>query len=177
MGNIESIVRANLEAIGEDYDTLLPSEQERLIMIETEIGRRHAEQMQAEAAIKSADYSIKSIAKAIGAGRTTMYLHEHLPKRYIEQSTAEIISGSPYAEISRLKEDKAMLQDQVDKMMERDVDMELLRTENRNLTTIISDRKAEIERLEKRVKELSEENKRLKSGEGNGQDRRVFRRQ
>ena len=55
--------------------------------VETAIQSRKSIQEEAVSTLKSVDYSVKAIAAEIGASRTTIYNHEQLLKRYIEQST------------------------------------------------------------------------------------------
>ena len=59
--------------------------------------------------------------------------------------------------------------------MERDVDMELMRLQNRELSTALAGKNAEIKRLQSRISELSEENRKLKSGTAEKPAVKVFR--
>lgn len=156
------IIRQNLSAIGEDYDSLKPFMKKWLEKVETAIQSRKSIQEEAVSTLKSVDYSVKAIAAEIGASRTTIYNHEQLLKRYIEQSTIVATMGDPLADISRLQSEKSILQEQISMLMDRDVDIEILKMQNRTLSTILEGKNAEIQRLEARVAELSAENQQLK---------------
>lgn len=163
---LEQIIKENLAAINEDYDILKPFMQNWLKKVEAAIQSRHNAQTEAVSTLKGIDYSVKAIATEIGASRTTMYNHEQLLRRYIEQSAATASSDSPYSTIARLQTDKANLQDKNTKLMQRDVEMALLKAQNRDLSASLEGKNAEIERLQKRISELSEENQFLKKGNG-----------
>ncbi|MBR2675731.1 MAG: hypothetical protein IKE28_02295 [Solobacterium sp.] len=162
MENIE-IIKAKLNELGEDYDSLKPFMQKWLLKVEEAIQQQELQQKEALEKLKTADYSVKTIAESVGASRTTMYNHQQLLKRYIEHSYQASVSSSPFSAISKLQEDKSLLQEQLSKMIERDVDVELLKMENVSLVNTLEGKNAEIKRLEARVSELSEENHRLKA--------------
>lgn len=157
-------IKINLSAIGEEYDSLKPFMKTWLEKVETEIQSRYNTQAEAAETLRSLDYSVKSIASSIGASRTTMYNHEQLLKRYIEHSAAVASASNPLSLIDKVQAEKSLLQNQVTKLMERDVDMELMRLQNRELSTSLEGKNTEIERLQTRISELSEENRKLKSG-------------
>ncbi len=159
---IVPIIKKNLSSIGENYDTLKPFMRTWLEKIETVIQDRKHIQAEASKHLKSVDFSVKSIAEDVGASRTTMYNHQQLLKRYIEYSAAEVASQSPLVDIVKLQEENSVLQDQIKKMMARDIDVELLKMQNRSLSTTLEGKNAEIKRLEARVEELSKENRSLK---------------
>lgn len=160
--DITEAVRQNLSAINEDYDALKPFMQKWVMKVEEAIQERAKTQADAAEALRSADYSVKAISETVGASRTTMYNHEQLLKRYIEQSTAKAMAQSPLSDVARLQDEKAILQEQIRKLMARDVDVELVKMQNRSLSTTLEGKNAEIKRLEARIKELSEENRALK---------------
>lgn len=160
----------NLSALGEDYDTLKPFMQKWLEKIETEIQERWQAQENAIQTLRSMDFSVKSIASKIGASRTTMYNHEQLLKRYIEQSSSSLTGKNPYSEIAQIQEEKSLQQDQIQKMMQRDVDIELLKMQNQSLSATLAGKNEEIQRLSDRLSELSQELEQLKtSGRGKQQ--------
>ena len=159
---IVPIIRKKLSAIGENYDMLKPFMRTWLEKIETVIQDRKQKQSEASKQLKSIDYSVKSIADEVHASRTTMYNHEQLLKRYIEYSAGAEASDSPFNEISRLQNEKQSLQEQISKLMLRDVETELMKMQIRTLSATLEGKNAEIVRLEKRVAELSEENQELK---------------
>lgn len=169
----EELIRENLKAIDEDFDELKPFMQKRLVEVETVIQNRREEQENAVEILKSTDYSLKSIANEIGASRTTLYNHEQLLKRYIEHSAAIASSSNPLLKVDKVQSEKSLLQEEITKLMERDVDLELMRIQNRELSTSLEGKNAEIERLQKRISELSEENHKLKS-EISTKTRKIF---
>lgn len=169
----EELIRKNLKAIDEDFDELKPFMQKRLVEVETVIQNRREEQENAVEILKSTDYSLKSIANEIGASRTTLYNHEQLLKRYIEHSAAIASSSNPLLKVDKVQSEKSLLQEEITKLMERDVDLELMRIQNRELSTSLEGKNAEIERLQKRISELSEENHKLKS-EISTKTRKIF---
>ena len=159
---IVPVIRKKLSAIGENFDALKPFMQTWLVKIETAIQSRKQEQTDAVKQLKAVDYSVKSIADEVHASRTTMYNHEQLLKRYIEYSAGAEAADSPLNEISRLHTEKQNLQDQVSKLMLRDVETELMKMQIRTLSATLEGKNAEIARQKKRVAELSEENQELK---------------
>lgn len=169
----EEQIRENLKAIDEDFDELKPFMQKRLVEVETVIQNRREEQENAVEILKSTDYSLKSIANEIGASRTTLYNHEQLLKRYIEHSAAIASSSNPLLKVDKVQSEKSLLQEEITKLMERDVDLELMRIQNRELSTSLEGKNSEIERLQKRISELSEENHKLKS-EISTKTRKIF---
>lgn len=169
----EELIRENLKAIAEDFDELKPFMQKRLVEVETVIQNRREEQENAVEILKSTDYSLKSIANEIGASRTTLYNHEQLLKRYIEYSASIASSTNPLLKIDKIQAEKSLLQEEITKLMERDVDIELMRIQNKELSTSLEGKNTEIERLQKRISELSEENHKLKS-EISTKTRKIF---
>lgn len=160
--DIVETVKQNLAAINEEYDSLKPFMQKWLVKVEEAIQKRVQIQLEAVESLRSVDYSVKSISEDVGASRTTMYNHEQLLKRYVEYSTTKAAAQSPFADVAKLQEEKAVLQDQIKKMMVRDVDVELLKMQLRSLNTTLEGKNEEIKRLEARIEELSEENRSLK---------------
>ncbi len=161
--DIIETIKQNLAAINEEYDSLKPFMQKWLIKVEEAIQKRAQTQAEAAETLRSVDYSVKSISEDVGASRTTMYNHEQLLKRYVEYSAIKAAAKSPFADISKLREEKSVLQDQVKKMMARDVDVELLKMQIRSLSTTLEGKNAEIKRLEARIENLSKENHSLKT--------------
>ena len=161
--DLEQRIKDNLLTLGEDYDNMKPFMQKWLEKIEAEIQDRYQAQKSAIQTLRGMDYSVKSIAAKIGASRTTMYNHEQLLKRYIEQSSGSLAAENPFTAIGQLQEEKSVQQDQITKLMERDVDIELLKMQNQNLSTTLAGKNEEIERLSGRISELSRELEMLRS--------------
>lgn len=160
----EELIRENLKVIGEDFDMLKPFMQKRLLEIESVIQNCREQLEDAVVMLKATDYSLKSIGEEIKASRTTLYNQEQLLKRYIEQSATVASASNPLSLIDKVQAEKSLLHNQVTKLMERDIDMELMRLQNRELSTTLEGKNTEIERLQARISELSEENRKLKSG-------------
>lgn len=156
-------IKLNLSSIGEEYEPLKPFMKKWLEKVEADIQARYSRQIEAEKTLRSIDYSVKSIALSIGASRTTMYNHNQLLKRYIEQASTVANSSNLLAQIDKVQMEKSLLQEQVTKMMERDIDTELMRLQNKELSAALEGKNAEIERLQTRIRELSKENRELKS--------------
>lgn len=154
---INELIKENLEVIGEDYGSLKPYMKAWLTKITISILNIADKQKEAERTLKETDYSIKTISKELGASRTTMYNHGQLLKRYIEQLTAIYITSNPYKKIDILHLEKRLQQEQLSKMMMRDIDIELLKAENKVLLTYLAEKEREIKRLEKYINEGKKE--------------------
>lgn len=161
---IMEIIKKNLHDIGEDYDLLKPFMQDWLFKVEEVIQNKKASQAEAVDTLKSIDFSVKTIAAEVNASRTTMYNHQQLLRRYIKMAAEKASADNPYSLITKVQTEKSGLQDQINKLMLRDVDIELLKQENRNLAVVLEGKNDEIKRLEERIMLLSTENQRLKSG-------------
>lgn len=173
---IVEVIKKNLHDIGEDYDLLKPFMQEWLCKVEEVVQRKKAAQSEAVDTLKTIDFSVKAIAAEINASRTTMYNHQQLLRRYIKTAAEKASADNPYSLITKVQTEKTGLQEQIDKLMLRDVDIELLKQENRNLAAALEGKNNEIKRLEERIMLLSSENQRLKSGKaGNGAAVKPFR--
>lgn len=159
---ITEIIKENLEKLDEDYDILKPFMQKWLIKIEESIQTKRKSQTEAESILKNMDYTVKSIAEDVGASRTTLYNHEQLLKRYIEISSSMAESSNPYIKIKQIQAEKSIMQEQMNKLMLRDVDIELLKIQLQSLNSILENKNREIKRLESRIMELSDENRKLK---------------
>ena len=83
-------------------------------------------------------------------------------KRYIEYSASIASSTNPLLKVDKIQAEKSLLQEEITKLMERDVDIELMRIQNKELSTSLEGKNTEIERLQKRISELSEERKQEK---------------
>ena len=157
------IIKDILKDMNEDYDVLKPYVQTRLHKIEDEIQRRKAIQDEAIKTLQTMDFSIKAISSEIGESRTSMYNNAGLPKRYLEQSAQYASSANPYNTIEKLQYDKSLMQEQITKLMDRDLDMELMKAQNRELSSALEGKNAEIERLQARLSEVTSENLKLKT--------------
>lgn len=70
-----------------------------------------------------------SISNELNRSRTTLYNHGALLKRYIKLSEQYYNVSNPYEQVEVLKADITRLDNQVNLMMGRDIDTELLSVE------------------------------------------------
>ena len=148
-------IKANLLKLGESYESLKPYMIKHLETIETLIQEKNRSRKEAVEVIKSTDYSLSTISKELKMSRTTLYNHEQLLKRYIELSVETSRKTDPYATIDELQEEKRYLQTEIGLLMKRDLDMELLKQQNIQLKSELKEKNKEIERLHKKIAELS----------------------
>lgn len=152
--DVVSSIKAKLEELGEDYESLKPFMKAHLEAVETLLTEKEAVRDSAIAALKEADFSLSSISKQLKMSRTTLYNHEQLLKRYIELSAAKANSKDPLAMISKLQEEKSAMQKEINALMLHDLNFEILRVDNKHLKRELTDKNKEIERLSKQVEEL-----------------------
>ena len=150
----EIIVR-KLEKIGESYDVLKPYMLKHLENIESLIQRKQNERNNALRMIKESTLTLSSISKELNMSRTTLYNHEQLLKRYIDYSIEESDNSDPYNIIANLKEEKSQLQSQIELMMKRDLDIELIKLENKQLKKELQEKNKELENMHKKIIEIS----------------------
>lgn len=150
-------IRQKLSEIGENYDDLKPFMKEYLEQIEKYIESKDDMQKEAIIALKNASYNISDVSQHLGCSRTTLYNHNQLLKRYINISVLESEKKDPFAICEEIKKSRQQLQEQLNLMENRDIDIEIQRHEKQVLLNKISEQSNEIERLRARVHELSEE--------------------
>ena len=148
-------IKANLLKLGESYDSLKPYMIRHLESIESLMQEKNSSRDAAIEVIKSTDYSLSAISKELNMSRTTLYNHEQLLKRYIELSVESSRKSDPYTTIDDLQEEKSHLQTEIGLLMKRDLDIELLKQQNNQLKNDIKEKNKEIERLHKKIAELS----------------------
>ena len=105
--------------------------------------------------IKNSNYTLSSISKELNMSRTTLYNHEQILKRYIELSVESSQASDPYITISILRDEKSQLLSEIGLLMKHDLDIELLKNQNEQLKAEIKDKNKEIERMHKKIAELS----------------------
>ena len=105
--------------------------------------------------IKNSNYTLSSISKELNMSRTTLYNHEQILKRYIELSVESSQASDPYITISILQDEKSQLLSEIGLLMKRDLDIELLKNQNEQLKAEIKDKNKEIERMHRKIAELS----------------------
>lgn len=156
MDIIERNIITKLKEMDVNIEGLKPFEKDYLMQIETIISKKIQMQEEATKTLKSNKFSLSSIAKEIGCSRTTFY-NNRILKAYIELSEALFIENNPYKAYEDLKTTKSLLEAQVDKMIARDVNAEIVSQENKKLHDTIKEKNQEINRLQARNAELSKE--------------------
>ena len=149
------IIAQKLEKIGESYDVLKPYMLKHLENIESLIQSKQNERNNALRTIKESTLTLSSISKELNMSRTTLYNHEQLLKRYIDYSIEESDNSDPYNIIANLKEEKSQLQSQIELMMKRDLDIELIKLENKQLKKELQEKNKELENMHKKIIEIS----------------------
>lgn len=155
MENNENIID-RLAKIGEEIDSIKPFMMEYIIKIENHIDELFSQREDAITVLKRNPITIASISKEIQCSRTTLYNHSQLLKRYIEQCAIDYNSKHPLTALEVLKEEYLALKEQVDKMCIRDIKYEVLKNE---YITEVRAKDDKIERLQKRVDVLTNQNK------------------
>lgn len=152
---MEQIIKQKLTEIGEDYEALKPFMREHLYKVESFIQNKQKGQAGALTALRDSEYNVSEVAKSLDYSRTTLYNHNQLLKKYIEYSLELDSKNNPIRIAEEIKVSKQKLQEQVNLMMNRDVDFELLKHENSVLVNTLKEKDREIERLKNRIQELS----------------------
>ncbi len=156
MDSVERNIVTKLKELDVNIDSLKPFEKDYLIQIESIISNKVQIQEEAIKTLKANKFSLSSIAKEIGCSRTTFY-NNRILKAYIELSEVFFNEDNPYKAYEDLKTAKSLMEAQVDKMVARDVHAEIVSHENKELHKTIKEKNKEINRLQARVAELSNE--------------------
>ncbi len=133
--------------------------------VEDIISAKEKEQEDAINKLNNSYYNLSDISKLLGCSRTTLYNNNQLLKRYIELSIEKANKSNPYIAYERIRESKQRLQEQVNLMAHRDVNLEKMRHENQMLVDRIKEIKKENENLQTKVGSLSAEIRKLKQGQ------------
>ena len=149
------IIKSNLSKLGVSYDSLKPFMIKHLEAIEALIQTKNNVRNVAVESIKNSNYTLSSISKELNMSRTTLYNHEQILKRYIELSVELSQASDPYITISILRDEKSQLLSEIGLLMKRDLDIELLKNQNEQLKAEIKDKNKEIERMHRKIAELS----------------------
>lgn len=99
--------------------------------------------------LKANAFTVSSIAKEVNCSRTTLYNHNQLLKKYIELSLQNYFTDNPFNVIEENKKTVAKLKEQIDLMEVRDIMIEELKNENRELKKLLSEREKQQIRVEK----------------------------
>ena len=134
------IIREKLSQIGEEYAGQKSFMQEYLIKIEEIIQEKEMKKNDAILFLKANSFTVSSIAKEVNCSRTTLYNHNQLLKRYIELSMQQYFADNPFSVIEENKKAVAKLKQQIDLMEVRDIMIEELKNENRELKKLLSEK-------------------------------------
>lgn len=155
-------IKKKLILLGEDYDSQKPFMKKWLHKVEVSIlAKEHAHEKGVQL-LKDAKFSVKSIAEELCCSRTTLYNHEQILKRYIEISIHDFEDGSYKEQIKAAKVEIQRLRKMVELMEVRDVDIERMKFENKQITEKLWAAKEDNQKLLVRLTTLSNENKLLK---------------
>ncbi|MFL0246573.1 hypothetical protein [Candidatus Clostridium stratigraminis] len=162
MDKLETSIINKLKEVDVDYSTLKPFIKDYLFKIEQIVTDKENIQYEANNVLKNNKFSVASISKELNCSRTTLYNHGSLLKKYIELSESKFRENNPYETLEDLKTEKAIVETQLKRMIERDVSIEVLSYEIDVHLNAIKEKNEEIKRLQERNAELSKENKELR---------------
>lgn len=148
-------IRLKLSEIGENFDEIKPFLQKYLIKIEEIIEQKTNNQLKAVEVLKTNMFSVLSISKELDCSRTTLYNHNNLLKKYIEHSLSSFNENNPIFIQQKAKDNVVSLKNQLNLLINRDIQIEIIKMENIQLQDLIDDKTTEIERLRARIMELS----------------------
>lgn len=166
MDKLEQNIINKLQELKFDYNSLKPTVQGYLKKIEELIITEIEKQQSSIEILKRNKVNISSIAEELGLSRTTFYNNSVL-KAYIEYSEMSLDESNPIKFTNELKASKSVLQAQVNKMIVRDINSEILINENKELKNSIKEKNKEIKRLQNRNAELSVELQKIKTSTSN----------
>lgn len=155
-------IKSKMEMINENYDLVKPFIQDYLLRIEGIISEKEKQRENANKAIKESTFSISSLSDALDCSRTTFYNHDQLLKRYIEKSIELFEKNGSEAYCESLTEEIRQLKKQISLMQLRDVQIETMKIEIKNLTIKLKSVNSENEKLTQRLVQLNNENMKLK---------------
>ncbi|WPC42392.1 hypothetical protein [Clostridium sp. JS66] len=162
MDKLEGIIVNKLKELEIDYYSLKSFIQEYLIKIEEIIFQKEKNRDEAINILKNNRFSVVSISKDLNCSRTTLYNHGAILKKYIELSEIKFIEDNPFELFEKLKTEKQLLENQLNQMIGRDVNNEILANELDTHINTIKEKDDTIKRLEVEKAELSKTNRELK---------------
>jgi hypothetical protein len=152
---VEDKISILLDELGIDYNSLKSKEKKHLINIENSLTNTEEKYISLIQSLKDNKPSISSVAEgACISSRQTIYNNPIL-KTYITTRVNQVTGNDPFYEIERLKNKIQELNEQINLMMNRDIDTEILRHEVKNLKKQIKDRDNSIILLEEQSKEMN----------------------
>lgn len=161
--NIEDKVKSFALALGIDYNSIKPKVKQHLINIEHSISNRESKYIDLKDELQDNKITLTSIAEdARISSRQTLYNNPEL-KLYADTRMQQVNELNPYYLIDDLKSKINNLKEQLDLMVERDIDIEILRYEVKKLKNDILNREATIARMEEQSKEMNSKISQLKN--------------
>lgn len=162
MDKLEGNIINKLEELGIDYGNLKPFLINYLIKIEQIVIEKGKIQYEANKLLKNNDISVACVSKQLNCSRTTFYNHGAVLKKYIKLSEKKLKENNPFEIYEELRNHKLIIENQLKKMVERDVNNEILSNEIDLYLNTIKEKNSQIELLQQRNLELSKENRKLK---------------
>lgn len=160
--NIEEKVKEIAKVLEIDYDNLKPKVKSHLINIETYLSNQEDMFNKLNNDLKESKVTSTSVAKAAGMkSRQTLY-NNTLIKQYSEHRMEQVNSLNPYSRLDDLKIKINSLNEQLDKMIKRDIETELLAMQVDLLTETLKNRESSILALEERNKAMADTLSKLK---------------
>lgn len=155
------VVKNNLGEMNEDYDIQKPNIQNYLISIEEYVINLNEKKENAVNVLKSNSLTVKAVAQLLKKSRTVIYNHPILMK-YIDNASKRVAHGNPFREIEELKKYNSLLQDRIDKMEIRDINIEAIKMENKILKSKLRETKKELKQYQEKTVKMEYETRRLK---------------
>lgn len=160
--SIEEKIKEISKVLEIDYDNLKPKVKSHLMNIETYLSNQEDVFNELNNSLKESKVTSISVAKAAGMkSRQTLY-NNPLIKLYSEHRMEQVNSLNPSSRIDDLKIRITSLNEQVDKMVNRDIETELLVMQVELLTETIKNRESTILALEERNKAMNDKLSELK---------------
>lgn len=112
--------------------------------------------------------SASYISNTLSISRNTIYRHDKLLLRYIDFLNSTLSSGNPIEEIKLLKIQLAEKENQINKLLNRDVDVELLKQEFTRLTDILKEKNNQLMEKDKIIMNLKTPESSQSNNKNNG---------
>lgn len=151
------MIRKNLAAIGESFDSLPVHIIKYLTEIQEVVSQKEMQQREALALIKSSSLSVASTMAVLGYSRNTAYRHGGILQRYIEYANDNLTKTNLLRIIDELREETRAKDKQLSLIIESNVANLQLQDNITQLEDVIADKKARIEQMQLRITELNRE--------------------
>lgn len=161
--NIEEQLKSISNELGIDYDSLKPKTKKHLLNIETAITNRELKYNELLHKLKDNKVTLSSISDDVKISRQTLYNNGEL-KAYINLRALQVNELNPYHQIEELNDKINKLNKKLELMINRDIDIELLRNENEILLEQIKNKDNTITRMNEQNIEMERRISELKKG-------------